>query len=537
MEVLDISIRDYGVTFTNFNVSKVDLIGRKLCIRPARSQRGKYNFCFFVNMCAIIDVRTKEGHTMIQSFADYNGIAPDIYEKTGAFDPILTIDTRLFIDPRLVLKTTAPELENSSAKIFDHFANVMRVVKRIENRGDVFWKQADKMLTFPEVDGLCIGYSGSGSSGSGMGKELREALLTNIIKITAAGIDDPVMFELVGIFQDKIGPDRISDMVAKIIISDLIGFTQRVCSDCGIPMESVLYSEKMAQEDLPINPINGKPIILVPKELLRDLPVAEDYGDIAIIMAQNEHLREELNSLIGTSLSAANLADKKRTLRETFFAHPEVLAELLNSYIKSNPEFYDFRSDPAGEVVWYRASQEVVTKSPLNLALPAKPTIDDVEKVVRMICDHFKSLVEDNQLAKLLYDDKGERKHESASQLLFFGIASAYCTANKLDLSPESDAGRGPVDFKVSSGFDGKFLVEIKLTSNLQLLHGFEAQLPIYMKAENSFRSIYFIIDNGGYTQGRMEKFKAAVRSAQKPCPIVMIVDGSVRPSASKAAY
>lgn len=474
---------------------------------------------------------------MLQSFADFYGISPEIFEKTGAFDPILTVDTRLFIDPRLVLKTTTPEFENSSATIFDHFASVMRVVKHIERKGDVFWKQADKMLTFPEVDGLCIGYASSGSSGSGMGKELRENLLDNIRRITAAGIDDPVLFELVGIFQDKIGPDRISDMVAKIIIKDLIAFTQRVCSDCGIIMESMTYSKGLEQEDLPVNPTNGKPIILVPKEVLRDLPVAEDYGDVATIMELNEHLRDELNAMIGTSLSAATLADKKRALRETFVSHPEVLVDLLRAYIKSDPEFYDFRNDPAGEVIWYRASRDVVSSAPLDLVLPAKPTIDDVEKVVRQICEHFKRLVEDNQLARLLYDEKGVRKHESASQLLFFGIAEAYCTANRLDLSPESDAGRGPVDFKISSGFEGKVLVEIKLTSNNQLLHGFEVQLPIYMKAENSIRGIYFVIDNGGYSKARMDRFSEAVKKAPRPCPAVVMVDGSIRLSASKATH
>jgi hypothetical protein len=268
---------------------------------------------------------------MLQSFADFYGVAPDVFENTGAFDPILSVDTRLFIDPRLVLKTTTPEFENSSTKIFDHFANVMRVIKYIEKKGDVFWKQADKMLTFPEVDGLCISDASSGSSGSGMGKELRENLLDNIRKITAAGIDDPVLFELVGIFQDKIGPDRISDMVAKIIIKDLIIFTQRVCSDCGIAMQSMTYSKGMEQEDLPVNPLNSKPIILVPKEVLRDLPVAEDYADISTIIERNENLRGEFNALIGTSLSNATLADKKRALRETFVAHPEVLADLLKA--------------------------------------------------------------------------------------------------------------------------------------------------------------------------------------------------------------
>lgn len=472
---------------------------------------------------------------MVQSFADFHGIDPQVFHSTGTFDPILGIDSLLFIDPRLLRETSVPELSKSYGRISAHFEDVMRVVKKIEKEGDPFWKAADRMLEFPEVSGLSIGYSRKGTGGSGMGPELRAALLQTVTKIVHAGVDDPALFELVGIFQDNIGPDRISDMVAKIIIEDLIAFTQRVCSDLGIKMESCTFSRKMSPEDLPVNPLDGKPIILVPREVLNDLPVAEDYGDISVIAAQNEKLREELNALVGGSFRKVTVADRKQALRSTFVSHPDVLQDILKAYWDSKAAFYDFKEDRAGEVIWYQASKEVAAKIPLKLKLSVKPTVDEVEGVVLQICEHFRHLVEDNQLARLLYDSNGNRKHESAAQLLFYGIAAAYCKANDLDLSPESDAGRGPVDFKVSSGFEGKVLVEIKLTSNNQLKHGFEAQLPIYQKAEGAVRGVYFVIDNGGYTKGRMQAFWDCVKSTPAPAPKVIFIDGSVRPSASKA--
>ena len=162
---------------------------------------------------------------MVQSFADHYGITEKVFSATGAFDPILSIDTKLFIDPRLLSIVTAEELVDSKGRISTHFQDVMKVVKQIEKKGDVFWKTADRMLTFPEVSGLCIGYSVNGSTGSGMGTELRAELLETVIKIVNAGVDDPALFELVGIFQDNVGPDRISDMVAKIIISDSVSYT------------------------------------------------------------------------------------------------------------------------------------------------------------------------------------------------------------------------------------------------------------------------------------------------------------------------
>lgn len=473
----------------------------------------------------------------MQSLADYHKIAPELFAATGSFDPVLTIDTRLFIDPRLLAKTATEELKDSYALVGDYFQDVMRVVKHIGSENDVFWKSAEKKLTFPEVKGLCIGYAAEGSRGSGMGAELRHELLTNVWKIVQAGVEDPVLFELVGVFQDKIGPDRISDMVAKIITSDLIKFTQRVCSDCGIPMESRTYSKKMMQEDLPVNPITDEPIILVPKDILSNLPEAHYYGDIAAIAEFNDELRTELNAMVGGALSALTLAEKKRILRSTFVAHPEVLNGMLTTYLKSEVDFYNFDDDPSGEVVWYRASKVAVAEHPLEIKLPDNPSLDDVENVALSLCEKFRTLIEDNQLAKLLYDEGGVAKHEAAAQLLFFGIASSYCSANNLDISPESDAGRGPVDFKFSGGSKGKVLVEIKLTSNNQLQHGFELQLPIYLKAEGAQRGIYLVIDNGGYSKGRMERFLKCVKDAAGSAPKVFMVDGSIRKSASKADY
>lgn len=172
---------------------------------------------------------------------------------------------------------------------------------------------------------------------------------------------------------------------------------------------------------------------------------------------------------------------------------------------------------------------------PLELNLSKKPSLDDVYKVVEKICLHFKDLIENNGLSKLLYDDKDKRKHESAAQLLFFGIACAYCYANNLDLSPEADAGRGPVDFKISMGASIKVLVEVKLTSNNQLAHGYEKQLPIYQKAEKSQKGIYLVLYNDGITKARWNKFNELVKNTKTNNLDVIVVNAIPKASASVA--
>lgn len=73
-----------------------------------------------------------------------------------------------------------------------------------------------------------------------------------------------------------------------------------------------------------------------------------------------------------------------------------------------------------------------------------------------------------------------------------------YISANDLDISFEPDAGRGPVDFKVSRGGD-KTIVEVKLSTNTQYLHGYEEQVEEYGKAECTDKMIYVFVDLGNY--------------------------------------
>jgi len=61
------------------------------------------------------------------------------------------------------------------------------------------------------------------------------------------------------------------------------------------------------------------------------------------------------------------------------------------------------------------------------------------------------------------------------------------------------------------------------------------SQLPIYQKAERKARGIYFVIDNGGATEARMDKFHNKIKEAGKLAPRVMFVDGIQRASASIA--
>ena len=49
----------------------------------------------------------------------------------------------------------------------------------------------------------------------------------------------------------------------------------------------------------------------------------------------------------------------------------------------------------------------------------------------------FKQLVEANRFSRVLYNDDGSTRKERTAQQAFFVIATTYCEANNVDISPE----------------------------------------------------------------------------------------------------
>ncbi|GAB5383436.1 MAG: hypothetical protein Alis3KO_05590 [Aliiglaciecola sp.] len=453
-------------------------------------------------------------------------------EEAGAFDPILDTDSRLFIDPHLLKHSDLPEFEGSYERLQKRFIEIGKLLANCDEIGDVFWNAADKKMIWPEVQGLCIGYSNKGTSGSGIGPELRKRLLTTAKVIIHKGRNDPELFELVGMFEKDFGSDRISDMTANIIKDDLEAFTHRILEELSINVADKLKISH--RTGLPLNPFTGQVIYLVPMSLLRDLPVVLDWSNRDKISIENEAIRKQLNKDIGHSWRAAMYNLTKEKLKEYILKYPELVDDLVSQYTAKEPNHYDFHADRAGEYIWYPAAQKATSKYPLDIQLSNSPSIDEVENVVLKICERFKELIESNGWVKLLYDSDGHPKHEVASQLLFYGIADMYCDLNNVMIARESDAGRGPVDFKFGTRKQNSILVEIKKSTNTSgLKKGITNQLPTYMKSEKSQRAIYLVIDVGK-TQAAIDNLKEVSALINGSAIKVIEVDGTLQKSASK---
>lgn len=162
------------------------------------------------------------------SFTDNFGINKKAFVKTGAFDVILDVDSRLFIDPALLESCDIDEFAGAKEKVEKYFSGIITLLSHSSSRNDMYWKQADKLLKFKELTGTCFGYTQFGTDGNSIGPVLRQVILATIKELIDAGEKDPSLFELLGVFQEGIGCDRISDLLTFILAPEILTFTQRV---------------------------------------------------------------------------------------------------------------------------------------------------------------------------------------------------------------------------------------------------------------------------------------------------------------------
>lgn len=463
------------------------------------------------------------------------GIDVDVLDKLGVVNVLLNTDTLVFIDPLLLEDSSHKEISEGAYQSYrERFEKIIKLLSVSKAIDDVPWRNAKKLFRFSEISWTCLGY-GTTVKGSGFGKDLISNTLDTAYQIVALGVDDIDLFMALALFEEGIGPDRISDMTTNIILSDLISFSDRVNQTLKIPTKQ--FKVGTNNYNLIVNPYSDQPLIFVPNDIVRDLPIASDWSDISRVVRENEELRERVNDHVG-EIWATMTKKQKLRLKKSALRSKEAFQQVMDMIREVEPKPYDFKSDRNGESFWIELLNQIPRDYPYDLSNYAsrKLNADEVVEVVNKILDQFQDLIENKGLWKELWDENGKPRKEKASQRLFFAVAYSYCKANNIDLTPEADSGNGPVDFKLSQGFDSKLVVEIKLSTNGSLVHGYEKQLEIYKKADDTDLGVFLIIDVGGLGKkyGVVQKMRNDFIKEHGKASDIWYVDGNEKASASK---
>ncbi|SKC09974.1 hypothetical protein SAMN06296386_1261 [Lachnospiraceae bacterium] len=461
--------------------------------------------------------------------SDYFKLNEEQYEKfreMGVFDVLIDRDSNFFINILRLKESTVPEFIEAYRNLNKFFSDIATLLDAADEPDpkDKMYKSAQKKFKFHEVNGINLGFSCS-SHGSGWGRALAEQFLKDAYQIVKKGSKQPEIFHLASLFEDKVAGDRLSDMIATIIEPEIKKYTLRVMKELGIEKEKYpnfnYYSDGLIK-----NPYKNAPLLLLPIEILHELPIAQNWDDIDRVVSENNTIRNEISTEVGDRWSRWASEEKKKYLLKNVFMNQEACRRVIDGYKMENLGALDLKNDPdyLAELLFRKMFQSIEF-------LSEKKEPSSFEAMMKVI-GIFKDWVENNRGWAEIQEAPRRRREKAVQRCIHLG-AKHYVEVNNLAISFEPDAGRGPVDIKMSRGNDVT-LAEIKLSSNSQYIHGYEEQIQEYGAAERTDSLVYVLIDVGNPKRVRdIKSLHEKNKALGIKCPELIIIDANERKAAS----
>lgn len=471
---------------------------------------------------------------MATHYSKYFGITHKDLVGKGVYNGYVDKDSLLHVDPLLLKGCTIPEFRNAYEdflQYFRGFVSVARFVKQA-NDEDRFFVRMVKRFELSEIPNTGLGYSVSNTKGRGISGALALQLAHSAYEIIQAGLIDPEIFGLMQLIEDNMGADRISDMTLAILQDNVLSYTQRIAAELELPT--------MVYKTYNVPFYRNKPIHFIPMCILADLPIAHDYDDIDKVCNYNSELKKRVADIIGVSW-AEYKEYKKPDWRNIILNNKQCYDSVINFYKGITGVAYDFGKD-CKEQYQDVLLEEFLQKFPFSYS---KPSDSDVKKEVydlaMAICLQFKHLVEDNRLSEQYYR-KSRMPDEKDWQMLLYAVADTYKVAGNLDVSitREDNPGVGQIDFHITRGAKANTIIEIKRSSNDNLLHGYRSQLAGYIRADRADSGIFMVImeDDGFETiKAKIENVQKDMKEKGEYISEVIYVNGIRQPSASSPDY
>ncbi|WFE47114.1 hypothetical protein [Verrucosispora sp. WMMD1129] len=427
-------------------------------------------------------------------FSEQFGI--DYQKSFEWFDPILEVDTLLFIDPFLLFADKAPEWNRAHDRVMDYFndAFVMLAESGLKKSHQKY-RRVLTLMEFPEPEEFRLGFTRRGTRGSGSGKGLANQVTSAMVQAIRRGVDDIRHFEELGIFVERFNRDRISDVICNLLKPAFIEYTQAICKSHQVEMQEVEIDHSVFDSDrmrwmkakwlLPVDPQTNEPIILAPKRFLRELPTldAGDWYD-----SLDTSLRDDWNLKVSREMNKADILAAARQHIDSFRAW-------ISRKEESTPQPYDVDVDPKLYVQWQRIVREAVADSTIA---PAVITSDEqMIEFVKTAMEYVRHFCESARGWELFWEIKGEKSiPEPNMQILIYGLVKAYCNAAQVSFDREVETGRGPVDFVFTGDRRIRVIMEAKKLNHGEFWGGLESQTPIYAEGLQVNRAIYLAIRN-----------------------------------------
>lgn len=459
--------------------------------------------------------------------SEYLGVGKKFVDA-GVFDCYIKQDSKFFVNVLLLKTTKIPEFKNSYNKINSFFSDLVSLLSSADSKDmeDRFFSEAVNKFQFNEYKELNLGFSES-KGGAGFGGKLSEKTISDAFDIIKKGNEKPELFHLVGLFEDNVGPDRISDMICGIINDDIEKYTKRILKQLNINSKSC-KNVKFDSKGYIVNPKNNGRLLLISSSLLQDLPIMDSWENAEDVFSKNRLIRSIINKIIGDEWERKNSKERKIFIKDNVFSDKESFDELIEEYNKTSISSINIDSDFLYNLPKSWKKLEKYSYKTKN------KTIDTFNASIEII-NIFKDWVENNGGWKDVRNQKSSKREKYVQQLIVLS-SKYYAKVNNVDISPETNKGNGPTDFKVSCGEKDKTVIEVKLSTNPQYLHGYESQIRDYAKSEGTNNMVYCYLDLGE-NKVKLEKLIKTNNNdiqTSKIYPKLIIIDVKERLSASK---
>lgn len=241
------------------------------------------------------------------------------------------------------------------------------------------------------------------------------------------------------------------------------------------------------------------------------MTIAKEWEDVEDAIFRNETIRFNVNRAVMDEWSKYTSEEKKEYIRKDIFENPKKCEEVISAYRNERIDKLDLLGKDGDSEYAAKKLARNYELNGGNFKSQVHEQEIDSHTVAIEILDIFRDWVENKKGWEPIQYTR--QKNEKFVQRYIAPCSSYYYKkVNNFDISFEADKGRGPVDVKVSRGND-KTLVEVKISTNDEYLHGYEVQIGEYGKVESTDSLVYLYVDMGN--PGKTDKICNVCRDAK----------------------
>ncbi|OYY94439.1 MAG: hypothetical protein B7Y41_06280 [Hydrogenophilales bacterium 28-61-23] len=481
-------------------------------------------------------------------FTDIFDISPEALDEYGAFNIALVNDLPLFIDPFLLF-------DSEDAKyraLHDEIISYLCFLRDRAVAGELTEGAISQWLLFKEVKQNWLGFSKTGNSGTGLGKDFATSLARNLTTafkdFGRETITSGSHIEKLGLLSSGVGRDHLSDFTANLIKGFLLQYTEtfalarirpemrRIYTVNRVSFDYETKRWKSKQFELPY--YNNDFVLLTPKEILTRDEAWINQGDMLSQFTQiclaipDDSLRAQANEHFFAQITKRTTEKERKTAALRTI---EKFHELLDYYVKEKEANASEAHSQSNAKVKETQKQFVENiKALVNGYLSETDFYSCgtsyVESLKRV--QYLKHVIEDKGGHRLFYVNGKPIQRETDLHIMY----RLTWFNTDLDVNAEVNNGRGPVDYKISKGKADASLVEFKLAKNTGLEKNLQHQVKIYEKASDASVSIKAILYFSEAEHVRVVKIlnKLQLNNQEN----VVLIDASLesKVSASKAS-